>query len=334
MRKAGISIAVIAVIALMGVSIFSLQNSQKNYGEVPESISIGNLPYDYSALIFIADEQGFFAANGLNTTIHTYVSTLDSAAAIENGDVDISLLPEYSIVTEVFKKENISVIGSIDKYQSVYLIGRRDHGIENISDLKGKKIGATRGTIGEFYLGRFLSLNGMSIQEVTLADMRPLQYASSLASGSIDAVITVYKYFGQINEQLGDNFVAWPIQNSQKGYILLTCRNDWIAGHPETIEKVLKSIVQAEEYTISHPTQAKAIVQKRMNYTDADIAAIWPDHQYSLTLDQSLFTAMEDEARWMISNNLTAEKRVPNFLNYICEDNLKEIKPESVNIIR
>ena len=36
----------------------------------------------------------------------------------------------------------------------------------------------------------------------------------------------------------------------------------------------------------------------------------------------------------MISNNLTTEKQVPNFLDYIHEDDLKAIKPESVNIIR
>jgi len=42
---------------------------------------------------------------------------------------------------------------------------------------------------------------------------------------------------------------------------------------------------------------------------------------------------MEDEAR-MISNNLTDEKQVPNFLDFLREYTLKEIKPEAVNIIR
>ena len=58
---------------------------------------------------------------------------------------------------------------------------------------------------------------------------------------------------------------------------------------------------------------AKAIVQKRLNYTDAYMATVWPQHQYSLTLDQSLLTAMEDEGRWMIKNNLTTEKTITRF---------------------
>jgi NitT/TauT family transport system substrate-binding protein len=71
-----------------------------------------------------------------------------------------------------------------------------------------------------------------------------------------------------------------------------------------------------------------------MNFDDAYLEIIWQRYQFSLSLGQSLITAMEDEARWMIKNKLTTEKQVPNFLNYIYEDGLKAIKPEAVNIIR
>jgi NitT/TauT family transport system substrate-binding protein len=42
---------------------------------------------------------------------------------------------------------------------------------------------------------------------------------------------------------------------------------------------------------------------------------------------------MEDEARWMINNNLTAENQVPNFLDYIYMDGLETVKPGAVNMI-
>jgi NitT/TauT family transport system substrate-binding protein len=71
-----------------------------------------------------------------------------------------------------------------------------------------------------------------------------------------------------------------------------------------------------------------------MNFDDAYLEIIWQRYQFSLSLDQSFITAMEDEARWMIKNNLTKEKNVPNFLDYIHEDALKAVKPEAVNIIR
>ena len=69
-------------------------------------------------------------------------------------------------------------------------------------------------------------------------------------------------------------------------------------------------------------------------YDEVFTETLWSENQFSLSLDQSLVTAMEDEARWMIKNNLANEKQVPDFLNYIYEDGLKRIKPEAVNIIR
>jgi NitT/TauT family transport system substrate-binding protein len=75
-------------------------------------------------------------------------------------------------------------------------------------------------------------------------------------------------------------------------------------------------------------------VQKALNLDAAYIEAVWSQNQFSLSLEQSLITAMEDQARWMISNNLTTEKKVPDSMDYIYINGLKAIKPEAVSIIR
>jgi ABC-type nitrate/sulfonate/bicarbonate transport system substrate-binding protein len=242
------------------------------------------------------------------------------------------LSSENVFVGKAFNKSNISVIGNIDRYQIVDLIGRKDKGIENVSDLKGKKIGLTRNTISEFYLGRFLDLHGMSIHDVTLVNLPLSQFTQSLTNGSIDALLTGNN-IDQIQEMLGSNAVVWPPQSSQKSYYLMSCRNDWAASHQEQINRLLESLAQAEEYAINHPAEAMAMVQKRLNYTDAYMAEIWPDNEFSLTLDQSLVTAMEDEGRWMIANNLTSEKSIPDFSGYIDRNGLEKVKPEAVNIL-
>jgi NitT/TauT family transport system substrate-binding protein len=124
------------------------------------------------------------------------------------------------------------------------------------------------------------------------------------------------------------------VQSDQPAYALAVARNDWLIVHQEVIQRSLKAIAQAELYLISHPSEAKAIVQKRMNYDAAFMEIVWSENQFSLSLDQSLITAMEDEARWMIANKLTTGKNVPDFWDYIYEGCLKAVKPEAVNIMR
>jgi NitT/TauT family transport system substrate-binding protein len=117
-------------------------------------------------------------------------------------------------------------------------------------------------------------------------------------------------------------------------YALIIATEAWITQHPERVTSFLKSLAQAEEYALRNPGEAKAIVQKRLNLEAAYMETVWSQNQFSLSLDQSLIAAMEDEARWMIGNNLATEKQVPDFLNYIYVDGLKAVKPEAVNIIR
>ncbi len=176
------AIAAVFAIALVGSGQWPLPNFGTTDSGTPESITIGEIPYENAGLIYIAEDQGFFTVNGLNVTIREYSST-SAIDGLLNDEVDIGLSSEYTVVLKAFKKANISVIGNIDKYLNVYLIGRKDKGIENVSDLKGKKIGITRGGLGEFYLGRFLDLHGMSILEVTLVDMPPSQYVQAITNG-------------------------------------------------------------------------------------------------------------------------------------------------------
>jgi len=215
-----------------------------------------------------------------------------------------------------------------------YLIGRKDRGISDVSDLKGKRIGAPLKTGAQFNLDRFLDLNRIDKTQVTLIDVQAPQAVAALMEGDLDAVVAWQPNVMALKERLGEQASIWSIHNDQPTYCALTTTRAWAAAHADLMVRFLQSLAQAEDYLNRHPVEAKALVQKRLKYDDEYIAAIWPEHQFSLTLDQSLILAMEDQARWTIANNLTTERQVPDFLDYIYEDALKSVKPRAVNIIR
>jgi NitT/TauT family transport system substrate-binding protein len=217
----------------------------------------------------------------------------------------------------------------------VYLVARADRGIAEVSDLKGKRVGTTFGTIAHFYLGRFLNLNGLNVQDVTLVDLKtPAEWVNAVVDGDVDAVATAQPYANSAKDGLGANAVVWSVQSSQPLYAQAIATDEWIAKNPDLVTRFLRSLLQAEEFTINHPAETKAIVKNQMNLTDAYVETVWNQNQFSLSLDQSLLVAMESEARWMMSNNLTNQTLVPDFLNYLYLEGLASVKPESVNVIR
>ena len=335
MEKIVAAIAVIVGLVLAAFGAWHLAGSPTTYSGTPESITIGYSPFEHTALLYVAEDQRFFSQNGLNITSRRYDSGVASLDGMLNGEADIAVgVTEFPLVGRALQKERIRTIGCIDKGEIIYVIGRKDRGIENVIDLKGKRVGTTLRTISEFYLGRFLELHGMNIQDIALVDVKtPDEWVNAIVEGDIDAIATGQPAVNSIKDRLGDKAVVWPAQSGQFMYAMAISTDEWIIKHPELVTKFLKSMAEAEEYVITHPTEAKAIVQKRLNLSAGYMDTVWQKNQFTLSLDQSLIFAMEDEARWMIRNNLTTGKQVPNFLDHIRENELKAIKPEAVNII-
>ena len=330
-RNFTLVVATIAAIFLVGSGIFLLLQTPPP--AEPESIVIGMPALEQSALIYVAMDRGLFEKNGLSVAIRDdYPTGVGPVQDMADGKLDLSVSAEYPVIVRILSGKNISIIATVDKYQNEALISRKDLGVRNISGLKGRKIGLPRGTILEFFLGRLLEREGMSIGDVVLVDLNASEAAEALVNGKVDAVMYFQPHTSVILGRVGENAISWPGQSDQLLYGVLTARNDWIRENPATIERFLLSLEEARLYSLNHPEEVRSIVKKHLNVTDEYLATVWPDHQFTLSLEQSLLLAMNDEARWMAANNLSPSSTHPDFRNSISTEGLVKVKPQGVNI--
>lgn len=299
----------------------------------PVPVTIGTTPFEVSGLIFIAEDRGYFEKNGLAPTIRIYDAGVNAVDALSAGEVDIATAADFVFARQVLGQKPVRAIASIGRSEFHYIIARNDTGIRDITGLKGKKVGVARGTSGDFFLGRFLELQGMSLDDVTIIDLPPAQVTGPLGEGSVDAVSTWDPYAYAAEKSLGDNALVWPDQKGRPMYWLAVTREDFLAGKGGEVRKFLAALREAEKFSAEHPGEAKAIVQKRLHTDDPYIARIWPSTQLTLSLDQSLVLAMEDESRWMIANNLTNATALPDITGSLATEHLAAVVPGSVNII-
>ena len=300
-----------------------------------ESITVAYAPFEATALFWVAQDQEFFGQNGLNVTSRKYETGVGSLDALLNGEADLAVgANEFPLVGRALQKAEIRTIASIAKSEFIYLVGRKDRGLQQISDLRGKRVGTTLRTIAQFFFGRFLELHDLKIDDITLVEVKtPEEWVNAVVNGDIDAVVTAQPYADAAQHRLGENAIVWSVQSHQPLQTQVISTDEWIAEHPDLVIRFLKSLALAEEYVIHHPAEARAIIQKQINVDAAYMDTVWSQNEFSLSLDQSLILAMEDEARWMMANDLTNETQVPNFLKYIYIDGLEAIKPEAVNIV-
>jgi len=298
-----------------------------------DSVTVGAEFSQVNTLLFVAQSMNFFSDNGLNVTIKSYASGAAALDAMTKGDVDVATSSEFSVVSKALTNYSLSIFGTIDRFQQVSIVARKDKGIQNIDSLENKSVGLTIGTSSEFFFGRYLELNNMNLSQVKIVNTQPYEIIDVLTNGTVDAVVTWQPYVHQIENIMPNDMLEWPAQGGQQIYCVASASNSWLNSHNQTVTKFLEAVAQAENFLNSNPVDAKNIIKNKLNYTIEYVESIWPDHHFTLSLDQSLILIMEDEARWLITNNLTNTTTVPMFQSFIYKEALAQVKPNSITIV-
>ncbi len=328
-----ILIVIIVAAVIVGGYLLLRQEQPKKYTGPVAKVTIGVGVAPLSLLIWVAENEGYFADNGLDVETKEYLSGKAAVADLIDGKVDIATITEFGFMSKSFDEKDIRILSSITAATINSLIARKDKGIEEISDLKGKRIAVASGTEAEFFLATFLIFNDISINDVAIVYLEPRDIVQSVSDGEVDAAMTWEPYVYKTRTNLGENAIVWPGQSGQDSYWLFVSKEDFITRNPGMVKRSLKALLQAEEFVKRNKDGSKGILVS--HDLDAQfVDDIWQKLDYTISLSQALLTAMEDGARWRIKSRLTDKKEVPNYLDFIYIDALEEVNPEAVTIIR
>jgi len=324
----GFLVAVVAI-GLVGSYFWFFQ--PKKYTGPVEKITVAAAEYLTGALVYVAEGQGFFEEYGLDVTIKGFGSGKACADALIADEADISTSADFVFVSHSFEYTDLRILGTVATKQVKELVARKDKGITTIDDLIGKKIGVTKKSGAEFLFGRFLTLNGLSLQDVEIVDLKPLEIVESLLNGDIDAGFTWDPYTYNIKKELGENAISW--HGGEDFYFILLTKENWIENNSVITERFIKSLLEAKDYLKDHSGESKEFVKDRFEYESDYIDYSWPKQEFVVILSQAMLITFEDQARWKIENNLINATEIPNYLEYIYFEALEEVKPEAITII-
>lgn len=108
-RFAVLAMVVVSIVTVISGSFLYL-NSQQNFFGKTQTITIGNLPLESSALLYVVDKQGFFVENGLKVSFRDYDTGLTSNDALLKGEVDIAGGSEYPLVRMAFQNSSVQTL--------------------------------------------------------------------------------------------------------------------------------------------------------------------------------------------------------------------------------
>ncbi len=316
-------------------SIFACTRQEEKGAGPPEKVTIAYSATTDAVLAEVAQVKGYFLQEGLEVTPHLHPYGKRALEDLQAGKADFATVAETPVMFAIMKGDKISVIATIQhSKKGNAIIARRDRGILTPEDLKGKRIAATLGTTSDFFLDAILGVRGISRKDVEVFDLKADKMADVLAHGDIDAVSTFTPYVTFTQKKLGNRVITFLDKDIYRWTFNIVATQEFIRKNPDKVRKMLKALVRAEVFVRENPAEAQKIVTDFSGIDIGIVRDIWADTSFTVSLDQPLILALEDESRWAIKRGLTGSSKVPNYLDYVYLDGLESVNPKAVRIIK
>ncbi|MGN7610504.1 ABC transporter substrate-binding protein [Magnetococcales bacterium HHB-1] len=322
------------ILVVLGVLFLKYNDKKEILSPLPEKIRVAAYHGDASALIWLAQEKGLFKHVGLNIDITPFSAGKLAADALSAGDVDLATCAEYVVVKKSFNEPNLRILGSIATATTNWIIGRKERGIASVKDLRGKKVGLTKGSTAEYFLGRVLTAYHMNFDDIELVDLAPPDIVESITRGDTDAAITWHPYVHHIQEQLGNNGISFDGQEGQNFYFILISNQTWLSQHPEHAERFMRALYRTERWLNENLQEGKTRIANLFNLDRALLEKVWSLQRLHLSFPQGLIVAMDAEKRWVIKKGIVRQENVPDFTHFIWPQPLEKVNRKSVTVIQ
>jgi ABC-type nitrate/sulfonate/bicarbonate transport system substrate-binding protein len=302
-------------------------------GAPAEKLTIAVNAIPLSAPVWIALDRGYFKQEGLDVTLESFVSGKEALASALAGKADVATVAETPIMQTVMAGGKIRILATIsDSEKITAIVARKDRGILRPQDMEGKIFGVTPGTNSQYLLNTFLLFHGIAANRTKMVPLRPDQMKDAMLSGRVDAVSIWEPLLSDIRNALGPKGEIYYATGFYRMTWNLVARPDFVAQRPKAITKMLRALIRAEHFIIEKPDQALLLVTDRVGLRKEELAPIWKDYYFRVSLDQSLLINLENQAHWAMANKLVPGTKVPNFLETIYADGLKSVRPDAVTV--
>ena len=228
-----------------------------------------------AAPLLLADDEGYFAEEGLDVTLEPGAGSLQAIPRVDSGEfemgsADINSLIKYRDQNPDSTLRAVYVIYNIPPFA---VLGRPSRGVIGPADLEGKTLGAPAADGAFAQWQSFVRANGIDASQVTIEDVGFPAREPALADGQVDA-ITGFSFSSYLNLQangvpLGDISLMLMSDFGLDLYGNVIIVNSAFAdANPEAVKGFLRAAIRGYQQTVANPAAAVAHVLARNEKAD------------------------------------------------------------------
>ncbi|HEY2526459.1 MAG TPA: ABC transporter substrate-binding protein [Xanthobacteraceae bacterium] len=228
---------------------------------------------------YVAQKEGYFAAQNLEVEIRIGRGTTDVLAKMAKGKAEFGSGGLGLMRAAAQGPMPVNAVLSIFNKQPDAIFTYEGSGIKTIKDLAGKTVTTATFTSSNALWPVIASINGVDLTKVKLIETDPTATAVMVATGKADALINWVTSGGEIEAVLkdaGKKTVVLPWSEfGLDGYGLsLFASNAEVANRPDIVARFVAACEKGIQFSIAHPETAAKDLKAAVPLVDLDAVII------------------------------------------------------------
>ena len=313
-------------VALSALSFLGMARAQ----DLNIAVSLGPV----SLPIYVAESQGYFEREGIAVRLTECSSGRSCFQLLAQKQTDLATAAELLVTLDSFTGSDVAIIAILSSStNAIKLVARRGAGIKSPNDLRGKRLATVFGTSAQYFLDQWLVFHEIDPKLVVLVPLAPDQLAGALQRHDVDAIAIWDPIASTAVAALAQDAMVLSSPRVYTQHFGLIANRQTIGRREADLVKLLRSLARAEHFIAEHPIQAMHILNTRLARNPGPETLL--EYDFKLTLDQSLITTMDGQARWATREGIAPHGGTPrSLLKSIEPALLRKAVPDAVNLVQ
>jgi NitT/TauT family transport system substrate-binding protein len=274
-----------------------------------------------SAQFAVADQMGYFKAEGLKVNIRWYIAGTDLPSMWGAGNIHLGTATATMVVPIAASGQgiyNIAPQSDVGGVQQVVLGKRAQEIVKSPKDLEKLKIGMPKGASVTMAIQHMCQANGVDFSKIQFVNLSPPDAVTALAKGDIDAMAAWAPWtFRAVKDAGGKLYFTGSRSNipGKEGPV------EWLQVHagvvasgkmlkenPNTLRAVLRAVRKATD-TLNKDREASVKIVAREMKLDEDLAReIMQYNVYSMEMNDKIVKGMNEFVDFLYSLDRIKQK--------------------------
>ncbi|HLI20591.1 MAG TPA: ABC transporter substrate-binding protein [Stellaceae bacterium] len=247
-----------------------------------EKVTFGYFPVADFLMVFIAKDQGFFAAHGIDATLQLMTS---NATSIPSALVGNSIQVGGTTLPVVLQADdsglNVKAIAGSGSYfpgsKASAIVVPAGSPAKSPKDLEGKSVGVTGlNNMVHIVLVKWFADQGADPKKIHFVEIQIQQTPDLIKAKTVDAAVAFDPFLTRIIQSDSGRVLSYYTDFIPQGTATMVwaVAGDFAAAHPETVKNIRAAMADALAYHDAHPDEDDATLAKYLPVPPAILKTI------------------------------------------------------------